>query len=74
MREWNSLVASMLAARPDTPNTKLSTIKAIKTTEIRSTARVECQTKQENTSTNSTEANWLLMPSRPLRIRPEEVI
>lgn len=68
------MAVSILLASPETPNTKLSTMKTIRTTEILSTARVECQTNQENTSTNSTDASWLLIPSRPLRIRPEEVI
>ena len=68
------MAVSTLLASPETPNTKLSTMKTIRTTEILSTARVECQTNQENTSTNNTEASWLLMPSRPPRMRPDEVM
>ncbi|CSA25651.1 Uncharacterised protein [Vibrio cholerae] len=63
-----------LIANPETPKIKLRTINTIKITEMRSTARVECQTKAENTATNSIEAILLLICSKSCKIKPEEVM
>ena len=59
---------------PKTENKKLEIIKMINRMEMRSTARVECQTNAEAKATNNTEANALLICSALCTISPADVI
>ena len=64
----------MLSDRPEMPNTKLSPMAMTSTTEMRSTALVECHTRPEKPRVNRTEPNWLPMPVMPSMMRPAEVM
>ncbi|MNE19611.1 hypothetical protein D3C80_1126990 [compost metagenome] len=64
----------MFIDRPEMPKAKLSPIRITSSTEMRSTARVECHTSTEKTRVNSTEAQWLPIPVMPSMMRPAEVM
>ncbi|MNE34951.1 hypothetical protein D3C80_1286900 [compost metagenome] len=64
----------MFIDRPEMPKTKLNPIRITSSTEMRSTARVECHTSTEKTRVNSTEDQWLPIPVMPSMMRPAEVM
>ena len=56
------------------PKGQLSPIRITSSTEMRSTARVECHTNTEKARVKSTEAHWLPIPVMPSAMRPAEVM